>query len=70
LQYAEDVRSWVRKEKGLPYFVDLLTQDKDSIVCHVALALRNLAIDDKNKTLIGNIFIIDAIIFCRKDNYN
>lgn len=51
--YAEDVRSWVRKEKGLPFFVDLLTQDRDSIVCHVALALRNLAIDDKNKTLIG-----------------
>ena len=51
--YAEDVRSWVRKEKGLPYFVDLLTQDRDSIICHVALALRNLAIDDKNRTLIG-----------------
>ncbi|CAC5362734.1 CTNND2 [Mytilus coruscus] len=51
--YAEDVRAWVRKEKGLPFFVDLLTQDRDSIVCHVALALRNLAIDEKNKTLIG-----------------
>jgi hypothetical protein len=42
----------------------IFQQDRDSIICHVALALRNLAIDDKNRTLIGNIFIIDAIIFC------
>ena len=28
----------------------------DSVVCHSALALRNLAIDDKNKELIGELY--------------
>ncbi|KAK3101811.1 hypothetical protein FSP39_006535 [Pinctada imbricata] len=52
-KYADEIRSLVRKEKGLPALVDLLGQDRDSVVCHSALALRNLAIDEKNKELIG-----------------
>ncbi|XP_033753246.1 catenin delta-1-like isoform X3 [Pecten maximus] len=52
-QPAEDTRATVRKEKSLPDLVDLLTHERDSVVCHVALALRNLAIDERNKELIG-----------------
>lgn len=52
-QYADTIRELVRKEKGLPFLVDLLTQESDGVVCHAALALRNLAIDEKNKELIG-----------------
>lgn len=35
--------------------MDLLGQDRDDIVCHSALALRNLAIDENNKALIGKV---------------
>lgn len=52
-QFADDARALIRREKALPSLVDLLGQDRDDIVCHSALALRNLAIDDNNKALIG-----------------
>jgi len=42
-----------RKEKGLPILVELLRMEVDRVVCAVATALRNLAIDQRNKELIG-----------------
>ena len=46
-------RSAVRKEKGLPVLVELLRMNFDPVVRAVATALRNLAIDPRNKDLIG-----------------
>ena len=43
----------VRKEKALPLLVDLLSAESDRVVCATATALRNLAIDEKNKELVG-----------------
>ena len=43
----------MRKEKGLPILVELLRMEVDRVVCAVATALRNLAIDQRNKELIG-----------------
>ena len=47
------IRAAVRKEKGLPILVELLRMEVDRVVCAVATALRNLAIDQRNKELIG-----------------
>ncbi len=48
-----EVRANVRKEKGLPLLVELLSLDADHVICTAATALRNLAIDQRNKELIG-----------------
>ncbi len=48
-------RAAVRKEKGLPILVELLRMEVDRVVCAVATALRNLAIDQRNKELIGTV---------------
>ncbi|GLD54886.1 catenin delta-2b isoform X8 [Lates japonicus] len=47
------IRAAVRKEKGLPILVELLRIDNDKVVCAVATALRNMALDIRNKELIG-----------------
>ena len=47
----------VRKEKGLPLLVDLLSAESDRVVCATATALRNLAIDEKNKELVGEYIL-------------
>lgn len=44
----------MRKEKGLPLLVELLRSDVDKVVRAVAIALRNLAMDRRNKDLIGS----------------
>jgi hypothetical protein len=49
-------RAAVRKEKGLPILVELLRMEVDRVVCAVATALRNLAIDQRNKELIGKLY--------------
>ncbi|GFO33524.1 catenin delta-2-like protein [Plakobranchus ocellatus] len=56
-QPAVDSRAMVRKEKGLPLLVDLLSAESDRVVCATATALRNLAIDEKNKELVGKYAI-------------
>lgn len=43
----------MRKEKGLPILVELLRMDNDRVVSSVATALRNMALDVRNKELIG-----------------
>ena len=54
-QPSVDIRAAVRKEKGLPILVELLRMEVDRVVCAVATALRNLAIDQRNKELIGKL---------------
>ena len=54
-QPSIDIRAAVRKEKGLPILVELLRMEVDRVVCAVATALRNLAIDQRNKELIGKV---------------
>ncbi len=53
VQFAAYIRAAVRKEKGLPILVELLRMDNDRVVCSVATALRNMALDVRNKELIG-----------------
>lgn len=53
LQWSNYIRATVRKEKGLPILVELLRSDTDKVVRAVAIALRNLSIDRRNKDLIG-----------------
>lgn len=57
LQWSVYIRAAVRKEKGLPILVELLRIDNDRVVCAVATALRNMALDIRNKELIGESFI-------------
>jgi hypothetical protein len=57
-QPSIDIRAAVRKEKGLPVLVELLRMEVDRVVCAVATALRNLALDQRNKELIGNDMFI------------
>lgn len=53
MKFAAYIRAAVRKEKGLPILVELLRMDNDRVVCSVATALRNMALDVRNKELIG-----------------
>merc|ERR1712223_319982 len=55
------IRAAVRKEKGLPILVELLRMEVDRVVCAVATALRNLAIDQRNKELIGKYAMRDLV---------
>lgn len=55
-QWSVYIRAAVRKEKGLPILVELLRIDNDRVVCAVATALRNMALDIRNKELIGELF--------------
>lgn len=55
-QWSVYIRAAVRKEKGLPILVELLRIDNDRVVCAVATALRNMALDVRNKELIGTAF--------------
>ena len=60
-QWSMVVRSAVRKEKGLPILVELLRMNYDPVVRAVSTALRNLAIDPRNKDLIGTFEIIAVV---------
>jgi hypothetical protein len=50
---SECVRTIVRQEKILPLFVELLRIPDDRVNCAVATSMRNLAMDGKNRDLIG-----------------
>lgn len=58
------IRAAVRKEKGLPILVELLRIDNDRVVCAVATALRNMALDVRNKELIGTVSFPPLLISC------
>ncbi|XP_058888727.1 splicing regulator ARVCF-like isoform X3 [Acipenser ruthenus] len=55
------IRATVRKEKGLPILVELLRSNSDKVVRAVAIALRNLSIDRRNKDLIGSYAMRDLV---------
>ncbi|XP_022071006.2 splicing regulator ARVCF isoform X2 [Acanthochromis polyacanthus] len=59
--WSSYIRATVRKEKGLPILVELLRSDVDKVVRAVAIALRNLAMDRRNKDLIGNYALRDLV---------
>lgn len=50
---SQEVRGIVRVEKGLPVLVELIQQPEDYLVCAVATALRNLALDQRNRDILG-----------------
>lgn len=60
-KFAAYIRAAVRKEKGLPILVELLRMDNDRVVCSVATALRNMALDNRNKELIGKYAMRDLV---------
>jgi hypothetical protein len=62
VQPSVEVRATVRKEKGLPLVVELLSLDADHVICTAATALRNLAIDQRNKELIGILSYLRNLI--------
>ncbi|XP_031967673.1 catenin delta-1 isoform X5 [Corvus moneduloides] len=51
--YGRYIRSALRQEKGLSAIADLLTHDSERVVKAASGALRNLAVDLRNKELIG-----------------
>ncbi|XP_026129942.1 armadillo repeat protein deleted in velo-cardio-facial syndrome homolog [Carassius auratus] len=59
--WSSYIRATVRKEKGLLVLVELLHSDADKVVRAIAIALRNLAIDHKNKDLMGSYSIRDLV---------
>ncbi|CAK6959497.1 splicing regulator ARVCF [Scomber scombrus] len=59
--WSSFIRAIVRKEKGLPILVELLRSDVDKVVRAVAIALRNLAMDRRNKDLIGSYALRDLV---------
>ncbi|GMT24360.1 hypothetical protein PFISCL1PPCAC_15657, partial [Pristionchus fissidentatus] len=56
-----ELRTSVRVEKGLPVLVELLRLKEDHLVCSVATALRNLALDERNRELIGKYALRDLL---------
>lgn len=60
-QPSIEIRAAVRKEKGLPILVELLRMEVDRVVCAVATALRYLAVDQRNKELIGKYAMRDLV---------
>uniref|UniRef100_A0A3Q2Z4X7 Catenin (cadherin-associated protein), delta 2b n=1 Tax=Hippocampus comes TaxID=109280 RepID=A0A3Q2Z4X7_HIPCM len=61
IQWSVYIRAAVRKEKGLPILVELLRIDNDRVVCAIATALRNMALDIRNKELIGKYAMRDLV---------
>uniref|UniRef100_A0A3B3SGJ4 ARVCF delta catenin family member n=1 Tax=Paramormyrops kingsleyae TaxID=1676925 RepID=A0A3B3SGJ4_9TELE len=59
--WSNYIRATVRKEKGLPILVELLRSDSDKVVRAVAIALRNLSMDRRNKDLIGSYAMRDLV---------
>ncbi|GMR48035.1 hypothetical protein PMAYCL1PPCAC_18230 [Pristionchus mayeri] len=58
---SAQVRTAVRVEKGLPVLVELIRLQEDHVTCAVATALRNLALDDRNRELIGKYALRDLL---------
>ncbi|XP_046900549.1 catenin delta-1 isoform X1 [Hypomesus transpacificus] len=51
--YGRYIRGLVRQEKGMPMITELLAHGNDRVVRAMSGALRNLAIDARNKDLLG-----------------
>nr|XP_004670817.1 armadillo repeat protein deleted in velo-cardio-facial syndrome isoform X2 [Jaculus jaculus] len=59
--WATYIRASVRKERGLPVLVELLQSETDKVVRAVAIALRNLSLDLRNKDLIGSYAMAELV---------
>ncbi|DAA20390.1 TPA: armadillo repeat protein deleted in velo-cardio-facial syndrome [Bos taurus] len=59
--WATYIRAAVRKERGLPVLVELLQSETDKVVRAVAIALRNLSLDRRNKDLIGSYAMAELV---------
>ncbi|XP_072182312.1 uncharacterized protein [Diadema setosum] len=59
--WAMYIRAEMRKVKGLPILVELLRMKNDRVLVAVAKALRNLAMDPRNKELIGKYGMQDLV---------
>ncbi|XP_030671681.1 armadillo repeat protein deleted in velo-cardio-facial syndrome isoform X3 [Nomascus leucogenys] len=59
--WATYIRATVRKERGLPVLVELLQSETDKVVRAVAIALRNLSLDQRNKDLIGSYAMAELV---------
>ncbi|XP_046860542.1 lipoxygenase homology domain-containing protein 1-like isoform X2 [Xenia sp. Carnegie-2017] len=55
------LRSTLRREKGLPILVELLRVNDDGVIRADATALRNLALDARNKVVIGKYAMKDLV---------
>ncbi|XP_042341027.1 catenin delta-1 isoform X2 [Plectropomus leopardus] len=51
--YGRYIRALLRQEKGLPMMTELLAHGNDRVVRAMSGALRNLAIDSRNRDLLG-----------------
>ncbi|XP_028834158.1 catenin delta-1 isoform X2 [Denticeps clupeoides] len=51
--YGRYIRAIIRQEKGLPMMTELLSHGNDRVVRAMSGALRNLAIDARNRELLG-----------------
>ncbi|XP_031676685.1 catenin delta-1-like [Oncorhynchus kisutch] len=51
--YGRYIRALLRQEKGLPMMTELLAHGNDRVVRAMSGALRNLAIDARNRDLLG-----------------
>ncbi|XP_061100528.1 catenin delta-1 isoform X2 [Conger conger] len=51
--YGRYIRATMRQEKGLPMMTELLVHSHDRVVRAMSGALRNLAIDSRNRDLLG-----------------
>ena len=58
IQWASYVRNVVRNSKGLPIIITLLEANHDPVIRAATTALRNLAIDPRNKAIIGRYCIV------------
>ncbi|GAB1598332.1 armadillo repeat protein deleted in velo-cardio-facial syndrome-like isoform X1 [Argonauta hians] len=67
-QPGVDIRAAVRKEKGLAIIVELLGVESDKVVCAAATALRNLALDQRNKELVGKYAMRQLVLKLPSDN--
>lgn len=60
LQPSVDIRTAIRRDQLIPLIIDLLDVESDHVVGAAAIALRNLAVDQQNKELIGRIKVLCA----------
>lgn len=61
-QYGRYIRATVRRENGLPMVAELLGHGNDRVVRAMSGALRNLAIDNRNCELLGEI-VVSSLLY-------
>ena len=70
MQWASYVRNVVRNSKGLPIIITLLEANHDPVIRAATTALRNLAIDPRNKAIIGRSPYMAYICNAKVDGEN